>query len=44
MATDSSGNFVVVWHSYDQDGSGIGVFGQRYGRIVPVELLRFTVE
>ena len=30
MASDSSGNFVVVWESYYQDGSGFGVFGQRY--------------
>jgi len=46
VASDSSGNFVVVWHGYGytQDGSSFGVFGQRYGRIVPVELMRFTVE
>jgi cysteine-rich repeat protein len=30
VAADSSGNFVVVWHSASQDGSGYGVFGQRY--------------
>ena len=30
VASDSSGNFVVVWESYDQDGSSCGVFGQRY--------------
>ena len=30
LASDSSGNFVVVWDSYDQDGSLYGVFGQRY--------------
>jgi hypothetical protein len=24
------GNFVVVWASYNQDGSGWGIFGQRY--------------
>ena len=30
MASDSSGNFVVVWQSYTQDGSGYGVFGQRF--------------
>jgi hypothetical protein len=29
-ASDSSGNFVVVWMSYTQDGSSWGVFGQRY--------------
>jgi hypothetical protein len=30
VASDSSGNFVVVWQSADQDGSGYGVFGQRF--------------
>jgi hypothetical protein len=30
VATDASGNFVVVWSSYGQDGSSEGVFGQRY--------------
>jgi len=29
-ASDSAGNFVVMWSSDDQDGSGRGVFGQRY--------------
>jgi len=27
---DDSGNFVVVWQSEIQDGSGYGIFGQRY--------------
>jgi hypothetical protein len=30
VATDANGNFVVVWTSEDQDGSGAGVFGQRF--------------
>jgi MYXO-CTERM domain-containing protein len=30
VATAGSGNFVVVWESYDQDGSSTGVFGQRF--------------
>lgn len=30
VAADASGNFVVVWQSDGQDGSGSGVFGQRY--------------
>jgi hypothetical protein len=30
VASDSSGNFVVVWRSLLQDGSNYGVFGQRY--------------
>jgi hypothetical protein len=29
-AADASGNFVVVWSSTGQDGSGYGIFGQRY--------------
>ena len=35
---------VVVWDSYGQDGDITGVFGQRYGRILPVELMGFRVE
>jgi len=30
VASDSGGNFVVVWQSLTQDGSTYGVFGQRY--------------
>jgi len=30
VAADPSGNFVVVWTSSEQDGSGFGIFGQRY--------------
>jgi hypothetical protein len=32
VATDSVGNFVVVWDTYgsDQDGSNRGIFGQRF--------------
>jgi hypothetical protein len=30
VASDSSGNFVVVWASHQQDGSQNGVFGQRF--------------
>jgi hypothetical protein len=44
VAADSAGNFVIVWHSGYQDGSSYGVFGQRYGQIVPVELMQFGVE
>ena len=44
VAADAAGNFVVTWDTYGQDGSGRAVFGQRYGRIVPVELLHFRVE
>ena len=34
-ADPSPRNFVVTWHSNTQDGSAFGVFGQRFGRIVP---------
>jgi hypothetical protein len=30
VASDAAGNLVVVWTSEGQDGSGWGVFGQRY--------------
>ena len=30
VASDSAGNFVVVWESNLQDGSNYGIFGQRY--------------
>jgi hypothetical protein len=30
IGADSSGNFVVAWISSEQDGSGRGVYGQRY--------------
>jgi len=30
VAAGGDGNFVVVWTSFDQDGDGYGVFGQRF--------------
>lgn len=30
VAAADSGDFVVVWHSQEQDGSAYGVFGQRF--------------
>ncbi len=33
VAMDADGDFVVTWQSYDQDGSGYGVFAQRYNAI-----------
>ena len=44
VASDPAGDFVVVWQGSLQDGSAYGVFGQRFGRIVPVELMRLRVE
>jgi hypothetical protein len=43
-AAGASGAFVVVWQSVGQDGSSIGVFGQRYNMIVPVELMDLHLE
>ena len=33
VAASAAGNFVVVWNSLGQDGSGLGVFGQRYAAV-----------
>jgi hypothetical protein len=44
VAADPAGNFVVVWQSTDQDGSSFGAVGQRFGAIVPLELIHFGVE
>ena len=30
IASDPLGNFVIVWSSFPQDGSNVGVFGQRF--------------
>ncbi|MCA1971595.1 MAG: tandem-95 repeat protein [Caenispirillum sp.] len=30
IAMDAAGNFVVVWQSQGQDGSGLGIYAQRY--------------
>ncbi len=30
VCCDPAGNFVVVWESYGQDGSSLGIFGQRF--------------
>ena len=44
VAADSLGRFVVVWSSAYQDGSGSGIFGQRFGPIFPVTLTDVGVE
>ena len=43
-AANALGSFVVVWNGDTQDGSGFGVFGQRYAPILPVEVMHFRVE
>ena len=30
VAMDAAGDFVVAWQSYGQDGSGYGIYAQRY--------------
>ncbi len=30
IAIDSAGSFVIVWDSWEQDGNGTGIFGQRF--------------
>jgi len=30
VASDADGDFVVVWNSSNQDGSGLGIYAQRY--------------
>jgi hypothetical protein len=36
VAAAGSGKFVMTWSSSGQDGSGLGVFGQRYGSAIPI--------
>lgn len=38
IAMDADGDFVVVWQSCCQDGSGFGVFGQRFAGSEAVDL------
>jgi hypothetical protein len=38
VASDPHGNTLIVWQSDAQDGSGLGIFGQRYGGLRPVAL------
>ncbi len=38
VAMDASGDFVVTWQSGDQDGSGYGIYAQRYQLDAPVQL------
>jgi hypothetical protein len=33
IAMDNAGKFVVVWNSYEQDGSNFGIYGQLYNSI-----------
>jgi len=33
VAMDAAGNFVVVWQSFSQDGSGFGIVGRRFAAV-----------
>ena len=43
VASDVQGNFVVVWRSNTGDGSGRGMFGQRYNMLGGAEGVEFQV-
>jgi hypothetical protein len=44
VATDASGDFVVVWQSDGQDGAGLGVFGRRFDSTgAPLDVEEFQV-
>jgi hypothetical protein len=44
IAMDSEGDFVITWQSDLQDGSGFGIYAQRYGQgsVLPPEVLEAT--
>jgi hypothetical protein len=49
VAMDNDGDFVVTWQSQNQDGSGYGIFAQRYTRagdvidgLDEIQVIRFT--
>ncbi len=39
-----TGEFIIAWESYFQDGSGIGIFAQRYSAALPVGLNETVIE
>ena len=43
VAMDANGNFVIVWASANQDGSGYGVYAQRYDRFGVVQGAEYRV-
>ena len=43
-AAAAAGDFVAMWMSAGQDGSGYGVFGLIDNHFIPVELMTFGVE
>ncbi len=43
VAMDSAGDFVVTWISTDEDGSGLGIYAQRYNAIDAAQGSEFHV-
>ncbi|MFN8579266.1 MAG: hypothetical protein U0354_20760, partial [Candidatus Sericytochromatia bacterium] len=43
VSTDTLGNFVVTWQSANQDGSGYGIYGQRYNSLGQAQGTEFRV-
>jgi hypothetical protein len=43
IATDGTGNYVIVWQSSGQDGSGLGVYAQLYNTAGVVQGAEFRV-
>ncbi|MBN1673692.1 MAG: hypothetical protein JXR37_21775 [Kiritimatiellae bacterium] len=43
VAMDADGDFVVVWQSWDQDGSGFGIYGRRYNAAGTAQGAEFRV-
>jgi hypothetical protein len=42
-AMDADGDFVIVWESVNQDGSGYGIYGQRYNNAGTPQGVEFRV-
>ncbi len=43
VAMDTDGDFVVAWQSYNQDGSGYGIYAQRYNAAGVTQGVEFRV-
>lgn len=43
VAANDAGEFLVTWHSYEQDGSLDGVFGQRYSPAGSAQAAEFQI-
>ncbi|MFN8577224.1 MAG: pentapeptide repeat-containing protein [Candidatus Sericytochromatia bacterium] len=43
IAMDSTGNFVITWQSFNQDGSGYGIYAQRYNSLGQAQGSEFRV-